>query len=317
MGGIVNNLTDPDSRSILDDFISRSSQSGFSTKGINVTFTNDSQSIPSVRSSLLGLKQGEYFNGMYSQYKGGSIWINPSISFSDKQSSIVHELLHKIFANSATDFGPPKGIHYPNFYFEQIVLMNSLGYKLPNDLIKKYKISLNEFPKIAKDHGLSLNDISDKCFSATTPILTPSGQTPISHIQTGIVVLAFDPKADLGRGALVSARVTKLFRNETREWIELSWQESEHGQESASTLTATPGHHFLDEFGNFPTLAEMMLRGKTVGNTGTKTFKIVLEDGTLQEVTAKRISWSEATAELYGGRTVSGGGVSGGLALAA
>ena len=127
MGGIVNNLTDPDSRSILDDFISRSSQSGFSTKDINVTFTNDSQSIPNVKSSLLGLKQGEYLNGMYSQYKGGSIWINPSIPFGDKQSAIVHELLHKTFANSSTDFGPPNGTHYPNFYFEQIVLMNSLG----------------------------------------------------------------------------------------------------------------------------------------------------------------------------------------------
>ena len=152
-----------------------------------------------------------------------------------------------------------------------------------------------------------------ECFPASTPILTLSGTVPIQHIRVGDNVLAFDPSADRGRGALVPAKVTKLFTNTTREWIELSDPAS--GATLTSTLVCTPGHHFLDEHGNFPTIAELLLRGGANGTSGVA--RIVLADGAVRKVTGRRIVWSEDTAHLFGGRASIGGGVAGSLALAA
>jgi hypothetical protein len=97
------------------------------------------------------------------------------------------------------------------------------------------------------------------CFPATAPIaVSPTETCPISDIRVGDTVLAFDPAADLGRGALVPRKVVRLYRNTTEEWVKLTWAEGGEAKE----LIATPGHHFLDRFGSFPTIEEMLENGK-------------------------------------------------------
>ena len=97
------------------------------------------------------------------------------------------------------------------------------------------------------------------CFPASTPIAISSTETrPISDIRVGDTVLAFDPSADLGRGALVPRKVVRLYRNTTDEWVKLTWAEGGEAKE----LIATPGHHFLDQFGNFPTIEAMLEIGR-------------------------------------------------------
>jgi hypothetical protein len=125
------------------------------------------------------------------------------------------------------------------------------------------------------------------CFPASTPIQISLTQTkPISDIRIGDTVLAFDPAADLGRGALVPRRVVRLYRNSTVVWVRLSWTEGN----AAKELIATPGHHFLDRFGHFPTLDDMIRSGRATA---------VLASGELAEVTAEYIHWSAETAHLF------------------
>ncbi len=101
-------------------------------------------------------------------------------------------------------------------------------------------------------HTLELMSVP-RCFPAHTRIQTSrTTSTAISALRVGDVVLAFDARADKGRGALVPRRVTRLYRNTTTDWIRLRWFDSE-----AKELITTPGHHFLDEFGQFPTIEEM------------------------------------------------------------
>ena len=98
-----------------------------------------------------------------------------------------------------------------------------------------------------------------RCFPAQTPIAISATQTkPIEDICLGDTVLSFDPAADLGRGALVARKVVRLYRNTTEEWVKLTWTEGGEAKE----LISTPSHHFLDQFGNFPTIEEMLENGK-------------------------------------------------------
>jgi hypothetical protein len=148
------------------------------------------------------------------------------------------------------------------------------------------------------------------CFPQNTSILLASNTSAaISTLFPGTTILAFDPAADSGRGALVPKRVTRLFRNVTTEWIELDLGETDPLTGGRKVLTVTPGHHFLDAYGNFPTISEMLLRG------GGRA-RIVLADGSLCDVTGKRIVWCEANAHLYGGRAKVAAGSSGALAFA-
>jgi hypothetical protein len=126
-----------------------------------------------------------------------------------------------------------------------------------------------------------------RCFPAHTPIQTSlTSTTPISDLRIGDVVLAFDPHTDNGRGALVPRRVTKLFSNVTTEWVNLSWIEAGVSRE----LVATPGHHFLDQFGHFPPIEQMIRDGRA---------SVVLACGSVVEVAATRIAYSAATAHLF------------------
>lgn len=139
--------------------------------------------------------------------------------------------------------------------------------------------------------GHSLGDLlagfPRECFPASAPIAVSLTETrPISDIRVGDTVLAFDPAADFGRGALVPRKVVRLYRNSTDAWVKLTWFEGGEAKE----LVATPGHHFLDRFGNFPTIEEMLENGKAT---------VVLASGELTEVTAERVVWSAETAHLF------------------
>ena len=126
-----------------------------------------------------------------------------------------------------------------------------------------------------------------KCFSADTPITMANGSArPIEDIRVGDTVLAFDASADHGRGALGPRKVVRLYHNTTTEWIKLTWSEAGEAKE----LISTPGHHFLDQFGQFPTIEEMLREGQAT---------VVLASGELTEVTAERIIYSAQTAHQF------------------
>jgi hypothetical protein len=121
--------------------------------------------------------------------------------------------------------------------------------------------------------------IDPRCFPAFTPItISPTETRPISDIRIGDTVLAFDPAADLGRGALVPRKVVRLYRNTTEEWVKLTWTEGGEAKE----LITTPGHHFLDRFGNFPTIEEMLENGKAT---------VVLASGALTGASGSQPEW--------------------------
>lgn len=138
-------------------------------------------------------------------------------------------------------------------------------------------------------NGLRLADprTVQECFPSDTLIsLQNHGVKTITEIEVGDIVLAFDSTANFGRGALVPRKVTALYHNTTDEWIKLTWTEGGEAKE----LVTTPGHHFLDRFGNFPTIEEMLKDGMT---------SVVLASGDLVEVHAERIIYSEETAYRF------------------
>lgn len=170
--------------------------------------------------------------------------------------------------------------HNSNTLIDQVLAMT--GLQLPK-LDERYWSpgSLDS----AGNLGIFANPL---CFPATTPIQTSlTATTPISAIRIGDTVLAFDPYTDHGRGALMARRVTKLFHNTTTEWLKLAWRDE---QGETQELVCTPGHHFLDEHGNFPAIADMVRDGKA---------RIVLASGAVAEVAVSRIAYSQATADLF------------------
>ena len=125
-----------------------------------------------------------------------------------------------------------------------------------------------------------------RCFPAHTRIQTSrTTSTAISALRVGDVVLAFDARADKGRGALVPRRVSRLYRNTTTDWLRLRWHDG-----TAREVITTPGHHFLDELGGFPTIEEMVKEGRATA---------VLASGEIAEVTAERITYSAETAHKF------------------
>lgn len=125
------------------------------------------------------------------------------------------------------------------------------------------------------------------CFAAGTLVSMADGsQMPIERVQPGDVVLAFDPSENFGRGALVPKRVVRLFQNDTEEWLQLVWHERGQDRE----LTVTPGHRFLDAEGQFRRIDQIITDPSPT---------VVLADGSLVQVNAKRIVWSEQTRHLF------------------
>lgn len=146
----------------------------------------------------------------------------------------------------------------------------------------------------ARDVPAWREDIYDKydfeaqthCFPSGTAVLTVDGHASIDSLVPGDSVLAFDPSADLGRGAMVPKRVVRLFHNETEEWLRLTWREGGGDRE----LTVTPGHRFLDAEGRFRRIDEIIEDAVPT---------VVLADGSLADVRAERIVWSQETRHLF------------------
>lgn len=82
------------------------------------------------------------------------------------------------------------------------------------------------------------------------------GSTAISALRVGDVVLAFDPRADKGRGALLPHRVTRLYRSTTADWIRLRWHDG-----TAREGGTTPGLHLPAVLGGLPTTQELACTG--------------------------------------------------------
>ena len=117
-------------------------------------------------------------------------------------------------------------------------------------------------------HAAQMLPGMSRCFPAHTRIQTSrTTSTVLSALRIGDIVLAFDATADKGRGALVPRRITRLYRNTTTEWLRLRWFDG-----TAREVITTPGHHFLDELGLFPTIEEM---------TRTGSATVVLASGAL------------------------------------
>jgi hypothetical protein len=125
------------------------------------------------------------------------------------------------------------------------------------------------------------------CFAAGTPILMADGsEKPIEKIRVGDLVLGFQPNEALGRGPLCPGKVTRLFYNATDTWLQLSLSNSD---ERPSFLTTTPEHRFLSVDGSFRRIDEIIQNER----------QIVLRDGSVAEISARRISYSSETASLY------------------
>lgn len=157
------------------------------------------------------------------------------------------------------------------------------------------------YDKISAEMAHILN-YNPQCFPATARItLEDGGSVPISDISIGDVVLAFDPKSAFGRGDLIARRVTRVFRNVTTEWLKLRWEEAGEHRE----LICTPGHHFLSEEGDFPSIVEMLANNRAT---------LVSASGKLIEVSAERIVYSAETADQFERAQVYGA-ATGGAAL--
>ncbi|MGJ8528313.1 Hint domain-containing protein [Maritalea sp.] len=124
------------------------------------------------------------------------------------------------------------------------------------------------------------NQVSVFCFSGDTHITMSDGsRKPIADIVVGDEVLAFSEFEDGGRGGLVPRRVVNLFRSLTDEWLELS-----------NGVTVTAGHHFLTVDGSFAPISEIL---------EMRDGMVVLEDGSVERLTGKRVAFSEETAGNY------------------
>lgn len=132
------------------------------------------------------------------------------------------------------------------------------------------------------------------CFAPVTPIALADGtHTAIEHIRIGDHVLAFDDG-----GQLHPARVTRLFRNVTEEWLELS-------RNGAALVHVTSGHQFLTPHGRFAAIEDIMDAG---------TGQVVDGDGSI--VTARRLVRNAANAGLFDSAEIRETPTQGALALA-
>jgi hypothetical protein len=164
------------------------------------------------------------------------------------------------------------------------------------------KIWLQHFP--GAKHPIPY-PLMPRCFPADTSIQTSlTSNIPISDLGVGDTILAFDPTADLGRGALVPRRVTRLFRNSTTEWLKLTWLDPASGE--AKELVATPGHNMLDKFGHFTRL-DALVKGNTC--------EIILSSGDCIMAQAERLVYTSATADMFE-RATAMAATSGALAIA-
>lgn len=206
----------------------------------------------------------------------------------DITETLAHELSHWIpgreYIRSDVVYGQPEDIKELalniNKTIEHIVTIDEniieieLGYPVPESFVRLGTVDIiSPDGFYTYDHQNRAVDPDRHCFTGDTEILIAGKYYKyIRDIAPGDKVISF-------RGnRFIEGNVQRIFAGITTEWLILS-----------CGLTVTPGHRFLNEFGRFERIDELIARGG----------KIVLEDGSLQAVTAERIVYSEATRHLY------------------
>lgn len=104
----------------------------------------------------------------------------------------------------------------------------------------------------------------------------------IENIRIGDAVLAFN-----GLGKLEPRKVTRLFQNVTDVWLELISNSLD-----TCPLVVTPGHEFLTRDGAFKPI-------QTLVQASTGLAEIILADGSVAEVSVRRIDYSVETADRF------------------
>jgi hypothetical protein len=237
------------------------------------------------------------------------------------RGTLIHELGHvyqfqtgvwvktgAILAAGDYDFTDKllKGIPFAKWNIEERAQFYEEIYYRSSGLPGRYPGITNKQLDAVRAGGLITNTSGDlKCFPATTLIQTSNtAHSLISSLRIGDTVLAFDPTADLGRGALVPRRVARLFHNTTTEWIKLTWVDPASGE--PQELVATPGHNMLDKFGCFTRL-DALVKGNTC--------EIILSSGDCIMAQAERLVYTSATADMFE-RATAMAATSGALAIA-
>jgi hypothetical protein len=238
-------------------------------------------------------------------YEVQSILSSSNVTFSVSDVALVDAIGMKIY-NQGGPRAYNKFVAYlknnPNDDIKQIIskATSSSNSELNKGVRNVIKIVRHALPGNGDVPGYAI-----RCFPGFTTISMFSGMSkPISDLRIGDTVLAFNPTADLGRGALVPRRVTRLFRNSTTEWIKLTWVDPASGE--AKELVATPGHNMLDKFGRFTRLDALV-----AGNT----CELVLASGDCIMAQAQRLVYSAATADMFE-RATAMAATSGALAIA-
>ena len=198
----------------------------------------------------------------------------------DQRGTFIHELKHVDQQQDGVDilgrrlaeggdydfrdkikFDPKTGlvvVPFANWTIEeQAAFVEELYYRSQSLRGRYPSISNADLMKLREFSGVSEEfALPERCFPAHTRIQTSrTTSTAISALRVGDVVLAFDARADKGRGALVPRRVSRLYRNTTTDWLRLRWHDG------TREVITTPGHPFLDAFGGFPTIEEMVKEG--------------------------------------------------------
>ena len=118
------------------------------------------------------------------------------------------------------------------------------------------------------------------CFSGETEISMADGSKKrIDEIVAGDEVLAFSEFDEGGKGELVPRKVVRLFHELTDTWLKLS-----------NGISVTPGHMFLTTDGTYEPISEILEK---------RGGEVVLEDGTVEVLTAELVEFNQENAELY------------------
>ncbi len=198
-------------------------------------------------------------------------------------SSVDYQLFTEACVDFATDiYNLAGGIGSVGNLFRDEEIGNLIGFRLRNQWQGKDISNSEIWNQEIYNNAVNLlgnSAILAHCFPVGTAIRLADGtEKTIEHIGGEDHVQSFDASGVFGRGGTVSKRVTRVFTNITDTWISLS-----------NGLTVTPGHHFLDAFGSFRTIAEILATDA----------QIVLEDGSVAAVTGEYIHYSAATAGMF------------------
>ena len=125
------------------------------------------------------------------------------------------------------------------------------------------------------------------CFPAGTLIKVGGDDTvSIENIRPDMLVSSFSEQDNLGRGALDTKPVIRLYTSVTQEFIRLDFEDGR------APLHVTPGHVFLDETGGFSKIGNLVRLGG--GNA-----RIVDETGRIITAKATSLRFSAETADMF------------------